>query len=136
MPPCEAHFVEKCPVCKNHIKAVSEVAPTFATAFVVGQPQVTNGEPLVHIPNAHPQPEITDPQAKNVLQLAREHAQALDDVANMKSVVANLRSMLGEAVSKLAEAEENCKIKQEMLLKVISPIKTPQIITSDHMEIE
>ncbi len=117
---------KNCPMCK---KAVTNVVATVTT---------TPGPPvIIDMSGSQPsKPAITDPAAKNVLQLAQEYAQAQDDAATLKGVVRNLRSMLEESEKQFAAAEQTCKEKQMALFRIVSPpieMKKMEMMTDDEL---
>lgn len=121
---------EKCILCKkllppeppqNHKMATPLPMPTIQATNVnintqgLAAPSVLE---TVHILSA---PQITDPQAKNVLQLAQEYAQAQDDVSVIRANVKQLQDTLAESKIKLAEAEKDCATKQWALTRAVTP---------------
>jgi hypothetical protein len=118
---CETHMVEKCPICKPHIQAAS---PTEPIAVNGGQtPTAALTGPVQNMNN------ITDPQAKNVLQLAQEYAQAQNDVATIATTVKQLQAHLAASKKSLADAEKDCSAKQWVLRNAITP-KYPHTSTA------
>lgn len=119
MPACELHMVDKCPICKPHMQ------PAAAGLLIGGPlPQVMTGQPLgesVRIPN-----EVTDPAAKNVLQLAQDYAEAQDNLAAIRAAVVNTRSLLKGLERELLAAEKKCTTAQESLHYAVAPT-TPKV---------
>lgn len=124
---CELHFVDKCPLpsCRQKVAAPKEdygLAKVQAEATAAAERATADP---VHVPNWSPStslaPEITDPTAKNVLQLAGEYARAQDEVATMRGVIKNLRSHLAESEKQLKGAEALAAEKNRALQKALTP---------------
>lgn len=102
----------------NFAASMNKLAENLAVAPI----EITNSVPVPADPViVRKTDEITDPAAKNVLQLAQEYAEAQNKVATIRAVVASTRAMLAAAETDLAAAELSCGAKQRVLAEAVTP---------------
>jgi hypothetical protein len=123
---------KSCVLCKKFAAAQNAVemyssAPQSTMTMTTPMP----GAPpmVVQIPNAHPDPEITDPTAK----LAQEYSRDLEEMATIRDAVQNTRNLLKALEADMAACQARCSEKGRKLLGGMEPPKvrkprTPKVV--------
>ena len=122
--------INNCPLCP--VKA-PEPPPVGTPVQLNTYTTVSGGKILSQetrlepVQNADKLP-ITDPAAKNVMQLAEEYARAQDDLAAVQAAVTNTRSLLRGLEKELILAERKCLGAQQSLHSAVTPahLKVPR----------
>lgn len=111
-----------CMLCKKLLPPVAPQNHTLAADSgnqLAGTTIMVKDAP-VHITDS--EPELTDPAAKNVLQLAQEYAKAKEDLGVAENMVKNFNRMKEESHTRVVELKSICADKKKALQKALQGV--------------